>query len=287
MSGSLPVREFGYPVGHRYYVQGYGAPAAGYLRQDHPRRKYGNVKTHGRRNSHSSVRENGDDLTMATAMISEHIPDLDLHHSVHRASELPFSLRVSPWTKFFMLILIVLMITLTRSLVILATLYGLILLVYWLAGLPVKKLFQWYTMPVIFVVTLVGILAWTEPGTAVLTVPLPGLHPHPDRQRDPAGRNPAPESPDIHQFLALLPHDHPLRVLLRDDLPPLSRTPRPDLPHGVPLPVPDSRDDRVHAQGGPVPGRGLHPFNPGSGEALRRSCRPRLHQVVRAGGACA
>jgi cobalt/nickel transport system permease protein len=109
---------------------------------------------------------------MATAMISEHIPDLDLITSYAERQNSLFS-RVSPWTKFFMLILIVLMITLTRSLVILTTLYALILLVYWLAGLPVKKLFQWYTMPVVFVITLVGILAWTEPGTVVLTIPLP------------------------------------------------------------------------------------------------------------------
>ena len=83
---------------------------------------------------------------MATAMISEHIPDLDLITGYAERQNSLFS-RVSPWTKFFMLILIVLMITLTRSLVILATLYGLILLVYGLGGLPVKKLFQWYTMP--------------------------------------------------------------------------------------------------------------------------------------------
>ena len=109
---------------------------------------------------------------MATAMIAEHIPDLDLI-TTYAERQPSFFSRVSPWTKFFLLILIVLMITLTRSLVVLALLYGLILLVYRLAGLPVKKLFQWYTMPVIFVLTLVGILAWTEPGTAVLTIPLP------------------------------------------------------------------------------------------------------------------
>jgi cobalt/nickel transport system permease protein len=107
-------------------------------------------------------------------MISEHIPDLDLITSYAERSDSFFS-RVSPWTKFFMLILIVLMITLTRSLVILAILYGLILLVYWLAGLPVKKLFQWYMMPVIFVFSLVGIMMWTEPGRALFFIPLPGF----------------------------------------------------------------------------------------------------------------
>ena len=105
-------------------------------------------------------------------MISEHIPDLDLITSYAERQDSFFS-RVSPWTKFFLLVLIVLLITLTRSLIVLSMLYGLILLSYWLAGLPVKKLFSWYTMPVIFVITLVGILAWTEPGTPVISLPLP------------------------------------------------------------------------------------------------------------------
>jgi cobalt/nickel transport system permease protein len=111
---------------------------------------------------------------MATAMISEHIPDLDLITTYAERQSSLFS-RVSPWTKFFMLILIVLILTLTRSLTVLFVLYSLILLVYWLAGLPVRKLFQWYTMPVVFVITLVGILAWTEPGTVMLTIPVPGF----------------------------------------------------------------------------------------------------------------
>jgi cobalt/nickel transport system permease protein len=109
---------------------------------------------------------------MATAMISEHIPDLDLI-TTYAERQTSFFSRVSPWTKFFMLILIVLMLTISRNLIILAALYAIILLVYWQAGLPVKKLIQWYTMPVVFVLTLVGILAWTEPGTAVLTISLP------------------------------------------------------------------------------------------------------------------
>ena len=111
---------------------------------------------------------------MSTAMISEHIPDLDLITSYAERQNSLFS-KVSPWTKFFLLIFIVLMITLTRNLVILTALYGLILFVYWLAGLPVKKLFLWYSMPVVFVLSLVGILAWTEPGTAIFSIPLPGF----------------------------------------------------------------------------------------------------------------
>ena len=186
---------------------------------------------------------------MGTAMISEHIPDLDLITSYAERQDSFFS-RVSPWTKFFMLILIVLMITLTRSLVILAILYGLILLVYWLAGLPVKKLFQWYTMPVIFVFSLVGIMIWTEPGTPLFSIPLPGF-------------TLTLTDNGLLLFVTLL-----LKALISitfslfflmttryqhfsgHDLPALPRTARPDLPDGVPLPVPDSRDDRLPAQVG-------------------------------------
>jgi len=51
-------------------------------------------------------------------------------------------------------------------------LYLLILGIYTAAGLPVKKLFQWYTIPVLFVLSLVGIMAWSEPGTPLFSVNL-------------------------------------------------------------------------------------------------------------------
>ncbi len=84
---------------------------------------------------------------MSTASLSEHIPDIDLITSYAERQISVFS-RVSPWTKFFLLILVVLMITITRNLIILASLYGLIMVIVVMAGLPVRKLVAWYTVPV-------------------------------------------------------------------------------------------------------------------------------------------
>ncbi len=112
---------------------------------------------------------------MSSTMISSHIPDLDLI-TTYAQREGTFFSRVSPWTKFSGLLLVILLITLTRNLVICGILYLIILGLYASAGLPVKKLFAWYTLPVLFVISLVGIMAWTEPGTPVFSWNL-GLFP--------------------------------------------------------------------------------------------------------------
>ena len=105
---------------------------------------------------------------MSSAIISEHIPDIDLITSYAERQDTVFS-RVSPWTKLLLLMGIVLTITITRNLIILTILYALILACCWLGGLPMKKIVAWYTMPVIFVISLVGILMWTQPGIPVFS----------------------------------------------------------------------------------------------------------------------
>jgi len=105
---------------------------------------------------------------MSSTMISSHIPDLDLITSYAQRQDMFFS-RVSPWTKFAGLLLVILLITLTRNLVICGALYLIILAIYTSADLPVKKLFAWYTLPVLFVLSLVGIMAWSEPGTPLFS----------------------------------------------------------------------------------------------------------------------
>jgi cobalt/nickel transport system permease protein len=111
---------------------------------------------------------------MSTTSLSAHIPDFDLitYYAERQASW--FS-TLSPWTKFIALIFLVMAITLTRNLIILAGLYLLVVLLYALAGLPLKKLLAWYTLPVIFVVSLVGILMWSEPGVPILSAGAFGL----------------------------------------------------------------------------------------------------------------
>ena len=76
---------------------------------------------------------------MSATMISQHIPDLDLITS-YAEHQVSFFSRVSPWTKLGGLVLVILLITITRNLAICSVLYIAILAMYYLAGLPVKKL---------------------------------------------------------------------------------------------------------------------------------------------------
>jgi cobalt/nickel transport system permease protein len=107
-------------------------------------------------------------------MIAEHIPDIDLITSCAERQDSAFS-RASPWTKFILLILVVLMITLTGSLPVLITLYAVVLSACFLAGLPMRKILAWYAMPVIFVLSLVGIMAWNQPGVPVFSGAIAGF----------------------------------------------------------------------------------------------------------------
>jgi cobalt/nickel transport system permease protein len=106
--------------------------------------------------------------------LSSHIPDINLITFYSEKEHAVFS-KISPWTKGFMLLLIIIFITMVRSLVLLAGLYLLVLAIYWMAGLPVKRLFNWYTLPLVFVLSLVLILMWNEPGTPLFSLKLPIL----------------------------------------------------------------------------------------------------------------
>lgn len=111
---------------------------------------------------------------MSTASLSDHIPDLNLITYYAEKKQSGFT-RLSPWTKFAFLILIILLVTLTNNIAVLFVLYLVILLAYAAAHLPVRKLFGWYTMPVVFVLSLVGIMAWSEPGNPVISFAVAGF----------------------------------------------------------------------------------------------------------------
>jgi cobalt/nickel transport system permease protein len=113
-------------------------------------------------------------VIMSAAALSDHIPDLNLI-TYYAEKQQSFLSRISPWTKFTYLILIVLLVTLTKNLIILALLYLFILSAYAAAHLPLRKLFGWYTMPVIFVISLVGIMAWSEPGIPIISFTVAGF----------------------------------------------------------------------------------------------------------------
>lgn len=122
----------------------------------------------------SEFYENGTGPAMSPAMISEHIPDLDLITTYAERQDSAIS-RASPWTKLILLILIVVMITLTSSMVVLITMYAAILIACFMAGLPMRKILAWYALPVVFVLSLVGILAWTQPGIPVFSFTVAGF----------------------------------------------------------------------------------------------------------------
>jgi cobalt/nickel transport system permease protein len=98
--------------------------------------------------------------------LSNHVPDprLITAYAQHRTSPLH---RVSPWTKLWVVGALVLAVTVVDRLVLLASLYSLVLVTYGLAGLPFRRLVGWWTLPLLFVVSVAGPLALLEPGAPV------------------------------------------------------------------------------------------------------------------------
>ena len=117
----------------------------------------------GSRYDNGSAITRTEGMSVSSASLSPHIPDLDLITYYAETKSSLFS-RISPWTKGGLLFFIVLLVTVSRSLLLLLGLYIVVLLLYLLAGLPAGKLISWYTLPVLFVISLVGLMMWNEPG---------------------------------------------------------------------------------------------------------------------------
>lgn len=108
---------------------------------------------------------------MNNSQASGHIPDLDLitHYSENCRSALS---RASPWTKLVALIAIIVILTIANSIKLLVALYALILILYWQSDLPLRKLFDWCLLPILFVLSLVVLLMWSEPGVPLFSLRL-------------------------------------------------------------------------------------------------------------------
>ena len=109
--------------------------------------------------------------------LSNHVPDprLITAYAEHRDGPLH---RVNPWTKVGIVGALVLAVTIVDSVVILAGLYAAMLLIYGVAGLPYDRLVYWYTLPLLFIISVAGPLAFLEPGTPIggsVPTPLGGL----------------------------------------------------------------------------------------------------------------
>jgi len=100
------------------------------------------------------------------ATLSNHVPDPRLITAFAEQRNGPLH-RVNPWTKLGIIGALVLAVTVLESLGLLAGLYGLVLVVYGLAGLPYRRLVGWYTLPMLFIVSVAGPLAVFEPGTPI------------------------------------------------------------------------------------------------------------------------
>jgi cobalt/nickel transport system permease protein len=98
--------------------------------------------------------------------LSNHVPDprLITAYAEHRDGPLH---RVNPWTKLGIVGALVLAVTTVDRLSVLAGLYAVVLAVYGLSGLPYRRLVLWYTLPMLFVVSVAGPLAFLEPGTPI------------------------------------------------------------------------------------------------------------------------
>jgi cobalt/nickel transport system permease protein len=108
---------------------------------------------------------------MSTRSYSKHIPDFRLvTHFAESGTSIIHAM--SPWTKAALLGSVVALATVLMNPILLLTLFLLTLLFYLAAQLPMKVLVGWYTMPVLFVVTLAILFVFTEPGTEIASLRL-------------------------------------------------------------------------------------------------------------------
>jgi cobalt/nickel transport system permease protein len=98
--------------------------------------------------------------------LSNHVPDPRLVTAFAERRQGPLH-RVNPWTKAGIVGALVLAVTVVEHLALLAGLYGAVLAVYGLAGLPYGRLGGWYTLPMLFVLSVAGPLAFLEPGVPI------------------------------------------------------------------------------------------------------------------------
>jgi cobalt/nickel transport system permease protein len=101
--------------------------------------------------------------------LTSHVPDPRLltTYAEHGAGPLH---RVNPWTKFAVLPLLVIAVTIATGLATVAGIYAVVLVAYAAAGLPVRRLLVWYTLPLLLVTVVAGPLAFGIPGEAVFAV---------------------------------------------------------------------------------------------------------------------
>lgn len=103
-----------------------------------------------------------------------HIPDIALitWYAENNRSALS---SISPWSKVIVLFLLVILVTVLHWLPALFIVYTALLGTCVLARLPLFRIARWYFLPVLFVLSLVGMIAWGEPGTPLFSISIAGF----------------------------------------------------------------------------------------------------------------
>lgn len=83
--------------------------------------------------------------------------------------------RMNPWTKLALLFFVVALVTVLLNVYAVLLLLAMTILFYLAARLPLKVLIGWWSLPVLFVLSLSILYVFTEPGTAFASLRLGGL----------------------------------------------------------------------------------------------------------------
>ena len=103
---------------------------------------------------------------MSRRSYTRHIPDFRLVTFLAENGRSPAHM-MSPWTKGVLLILTILLVIVLMDIYLLLVMFGVVLAFYIIARLPIGLLIGWYSLPVLFVVTLSVMFMFTEPGTII------------------------------------------------------------------------------------------------------------------------
>lgn len=106
---------------------------------------------------------------MRKGSFSGHIPDPNLI-TLHAERGKTFVHQVDPRIKVAILVWLVLLVTLARSIWLLLAAWAVTIIVYRAADLPLRELARWSTVPALFVLSLVALLVWGEPGRPLLSI---------------------------------------------------------------------------------------------------------------------
>lgn len=110
---------------------------------------------------------------MSRRSYSRHIPDFRLI-TFHAENTKSVVHAMSPLTKVFLLLMVILLVVVLEDVYLLISLFFATLLFYAVGRLPVRLLLGWYTLPVLFVLTLAVMFIFTERGTPLLSFELFG-----------------------------------------------------------------------------------------------------------------